>query len=62
MAFLQLSFFKRFNKSQMEAFNAHYSAWGLSQLLHGEQGALMVAGQLATHARSVAGPGANVKP
>jgi hypothetical protein len=45
-AILQLSFFKRFSKSQMEAFNARYSAWGLSQLLHGEQGALMVAGQL----------------
>jgi hypothetical protein len=46
MAFLQLDFFKRFSKKQMEEFNAHYSAWILSQLLHGEQGALMVAGEL----------------
>ena len=33
-------------KAQRETFNAHYSAWILSQLLHGEQGALMVAGEL----------------
>ncbi len=46
MALLQLEFFKQFSKSQLEAFNAHYSAWVLSNLLHGEQGALMVAGQL----------------
>jgi hypothetical protein len=46
MAFLRLAFFKKFSKSQMETFNAHYSAWILSQLLHGEQGALMVAGEL----------------
>src|SRR5258706_9788945 len=46
MAFLQLGYFKKFSKSQMDAFNAHYSAWILSNLLHGEQGALMVAGEL----------------
>jgi P-aminobenzoate N-oxygenase AurF len=46
MAFLQLAFFKRLGASQLETFNAHYSAWILSQLLHGEQGALMVAGEL----------------
>jgi hypothetical protein len=45
-AFLRLKFFQRFGKSQREEFNAHYSAWILSQLLHGEQGALMVAGEL----------------
>jgi hypothetical protein len=46
MAFLQLAFFKRLDARQVETFNAHYSAWILSQLLHGEQGALMVAGEL----------------
>jgi hypothetical protein len=46
MALLNLEFFRRFSKSQIEAFNAHNSAWILSQLLHGEQGALMVAGEL----------------
>ena len=46
MAFLQLGFFKRLDKKKLEIFNAHYSAWILSQLLHGEQGALMVAGEL----------------
>src|SRR4029434_1382926 len=46
MAFLKLEFFRKFSRSQMDAFNAHYSAWILSQLLHGEQGALMVAGEL----------------
>src|SRR5579862_6924245 len=46
MAFLQLGFFKGLDKKKLEIFNAHYSAWILSQLLHGEQGALMVAGQL----------------
>jgi len=47
MTFLKLAFFQRLAKSQLETFNAHYSAWILSQLLHGEQGALMVAGELA---------------
>ena len=46
MAFLQLAFFKRLDARTLETFNAHYSAWILSQLLHGEQGALMVAGEL----------------
>jgi hypothetical protein len=46
MAFLQLKFFERLYRSQREEFNAHYSAWILRQLLHGEQGALMVAAQL----------------
>ena len=46
MALLQLKFFERFSKTERETFNAHYSAWILSQLLHGEQGALMVAGEL----------------
>jgi hypothetical protein len=46
MAFLRLSFFEKLDKKTLEAFNAHYSAWILSQLLHGEQGALMVAGEL----------------
>jgi hypothetical protein len=46
MAFLKLAFFQRLGARQLEVFNAHYSAWILSQLLHGEQGALMVAGEL----------------
>jgi hypothetical protein len=46
MAFLKLAFFQKLDKKKLEAFNAHYSAWILSQLLHGEQGALMVAGEL----------------
>jgi hypothetical protein len=46
MAFLQLAFFRKLDARQLETFNAHYSAWILSQLLHGEQGALMVAGEL----------------
>jgi hypothetical protein len=46
MAILKLKFFDSLSASQMETFNAHYSAWILSQLLHGEQGALMVAGEL----------------
>lgn len=46
MAILKMQFLKRLDRSQLETFNAHYSAWILSQLLHGEQGALMVAGQL----------------
>jgi hypothetical protein len=46
MAILKMRFLKRLSASQLEVFNAHYSAWILSQLLHGEQGALMVAGEL----------------
>ncbi len=48
MAFLQLDFFKKLSASQREDLNAHYSAYILSQILHGEQGALMVAGQLVS--------------
>src|SRR5262245_61047262 len=44
--FRSMKFFQRLSETQREAFNAHYSAWILSQLLHGEQGALMVAGEL----------------
>jgi len=43
---VKLRFFQRLAPAQLEAFNAHHSAWILSQLLHGEQGALMVAGEL----------------
>jgi hypothetical protein len=46
MAILQMEFLRRLSKAQRETMNAHYSAWILSQLLHGEQGALMVAGEL----------------
>jgi hypothetical protein len=46
MAVMQMKFFKKLDKSQVDEFNAHNSAWILSQLLHGEQGALMVAGEL----------------
>jgi hypothetical protein len=46
VAILKLDFFKRSSPTQLETFNAHHSAWILSQLLHGEQGALMVAGEL----------------
>jgi hypothetical protein len=46
MAFLKLGFFQKLDRRTLEGFNAHYSAWILSQLLHGEQGALMVAGEL----------------
>jgi hypothetical protein len=46
MAFLKLRFFDRLSRTQRDEFNAHHSAWILSQLLHGEQGALMVAGEL----------------
>jgi hypothetical protein len=46
MAILRMQFLQKLSRSQLETFNAHYSAWILSQLLHGEQGALMVAGEL----------------
>ena len=46
MAILRMKFFEKMSAAQMENFNAKYSSWILSQLLHGEQGALMVAGQL----------------
>jgi hypothetical protein len=48
MSILKLKFFKRFGAKQMEGLNARYSAWILSQLLHGEQGALMVAADLVS--------------
>lgn len=43
---MRMKFFERLSKSQLETFNAKNAAWILSQLLHGEQGALMVAGTL----------------
>ncbi len=46
MAILQLAFLQKLSRQQRDTFNAHYSAWILSQLLHGEQGALIVAGEL----------------
>jgi len=46
MAILGMKFFERFSAAQLETFRAKYAAWILSQLLHGEQGALMVAGKL----------------
>lgn len=46
MAVMGMKFFQKLSKSQVDRFNAHNSAWILSQLLHGEQGALMVAGEL----------------
>jgi len=39
-------FFKKLSKTQQEEFNANNAAWLLSQFLHGEQGALMVAAEL----------------
>lgn len=45
-SFLKLKFFERLSRTELQTFNAHYSAYLLSQILHGEQGALMVAGQL----------------
>jgi len=44
--FRSMKFFQRLSQSQRDAFNAHNSAHILSQILHGEQGALMVAGEL----------------
>ena len=45
-AILRMKFFQRLSDSQREAFNAHNSASILSQILHGEQGAMMVAAEL----------------
>jgi hypothetical protein len=42
----RMKFFQRLSQKQRQAFNAHNSAHILSQILHGEQGALMVAGEL----------------
>lgn len=44
--FRSMKFFQRLSRTQRDAFNAHNSAHILSQILHGEQGALMVAGEL----------------
>jgi len=44
---LDLPIFDKFSKSQREFLNAHLTALTLSQFLHGEQGALLVASQLA---------------
>src|SRR5690606_6061562 len=46
MAVRQMKFWTKLSAAQQETFNAKNSAWILSQLLHGEQGALMVAGEL----------------
>jgi hypothetical protein len=46
MAILQMGFFERLSRTQREAFSAHNSAHILSQILHGEQGAMMVAAAL----------------
>ncbi len=46
MPIYKMKFFQKLSKTQHETFNAKNSAWILSQLLHGEQGALMVAGEL----------------
>jgi hypothetical protein len=44
--FRSMKFFQALSQTQRDAFNAHNSAHLLSQILHGEQGALMVAGEL----------------
>lgn len=40
--------FERLDREQQTEFQWHYYAWMLSQFLHGEQGGLMVAGQLVS--------------
>ena len=42
---MQFPFMQRLDRTRREAFNAHNTAYILSQFLHGEQGALMVAAQ-----------------
>lgn len=42
---MQLPFMQQLDERRKEAFNAHNAAYILSQFLHGEQGALMVAAQ-----------------
>ncbi len=42
---MQLPFMQRLDAKRRETFNAHNTAYTLSQFLHGEQGALMVAAQ-----------------
>ncbi len=49
MPFKETKFWNRLSKSQRETFAANNAAYALSQFLHGEQGALMVAAAL-THA------------
>jgi hypothetical protein len=44
-AVMQLPFMQRLDERRKAAFNAHNTAYILSQFLHGEQGALMVAAQ-----------------
>jgi len=44
-AVMQIPFMQRLDERRKAAFNAHNSAYLLSQFLHGEQGALMVAAQ-----------------
>jgi len=45
-AFLAMPLFKSLNESQRETFFAYYALERLSQLLHGEQGAMLVSTQL----------------
>lgn len=49
MPFKETRFWGKLSKSQQETFTAHNASYALSQFLHGEQGALMVAAAL-THA------------
>ncbi len=49
MPFKDTAFWKKLSKTQRETFAANNAAFALSQFLHGEQGALMVAAAL-THA------------
>lgn len=49
MPFKETKFWAKLSKSQQEVFAAHNASYALSQFLHGEQGALMVAAAL-THA------------
>jgi len=44
-AVMQIPFMQRLDAKRRAAFNAHNTAYTLSQFLHGEQGALMVAAQ-----------------
>lgn len=46
--YFNMPFFKKLSKSQQEAFSAHQTAHMLSQITHGEQGALMTAATI-TH-------------
>ena len=46
MAFAGTNFFTRLNPEEQKEIEVRVSAWRLSQFLHGEQGALVVCGQL----------------